>query len=567
MIWFGVSPGSGRVVELGHEVTVGGAGSGEVIIAFFELQPQVSDLLLEARDLLVESVDIGWGAESGLAPGMVTERLGQALFQVLDSGVEPGGGVGSGEQVRLQRGSGDGRTGVVAHGRFGLEGVDLLQQVAVPVEERPVDRGGASDTRRTDLGALGGGAVERGGDALAAAGGVGMAALPPWLGRGGGGYGGGAGGVGGGRCGCGGPEGRHAEGDGVGCTVTADHGDGFADLGLLGVIEAGDVALDPGDQVPDPDDLLLGRGGVGAGPLIAAVDGGGQPFAGAQQVLQVCLQVGQERDIGLEVVAAGAAEPDGAGAATGLDVGGLAAGAIRHGDLPDRVTGTFGFQQGPGVTPDPVAVPVEAERGDLVDGVTAAVFADPVIAPGHGVASVIKKFGQYVDGDTGVGMPLGITVPVGIGHDLDRVEHGSVAAAQGRHGADPVTVPGFQGRSADRLVPVRVPVGGGQQLQRRGRSVREPLPGPVLLAGDHCGGGVADGQAAAQPVGFDIVVDQYGAAVLIADQAVQRQAEDVLGPAPGVDPDLSGDPHLGRLKGVQIGAQDRHDLRRQVTAT
>ena len=87
-----------------------------------------------------------------------------------------------------------------------------------------------------------------------------------------------------------------------------------------------------------------------------------------------------------------------------------------------------------------------------------------------------------------------------------------------------------------------------------------------LLAGDHLGGGVADRQAAAQPVGFDVVIDQDGTAVLIAGQAVQRQAEDVLGPAPGVDPDLGGGPDLGRLKGVQVSAQDRHDLRRQVTA-
>ena len=94
----------------------------------------------------------------------------------------------------------------------------------------------------------------------------------------------------------------------------------------------------------------------------------------------------------------------------------------------------------------------------------------------------------------------------------------------------------------------------------------ESLPDSFLLTGDHLGGGVADRQTAAEPVGFDVVVDQHGAAVLIAGQAVQRQAEDVLGPAPGVDPDLGGGPDLGGLKGVQVGAQDRHDLRRQVTA-
>ena len=255
-----------------------------------------------------------------------------------------------------------------------------------------------------------------------------------------------------------------------------------------------------------------------------------------------------------------------AGATAGLDIGGLAAGAVRHGDFPDRVAGAFGVQQGPGVTPDAIAVPVEAERGDLVHGVAAAVFADPVVAAGHRIASVVQELGQDVDGDTGVGMPLGIAVPVGVRHDLGRVEHPSVAGAQGRQGADPVAVPGLQGRSADRLGPVGVPVGGGQQLQFRGLAMGEPLPDPVLLAGDHLGGGVADGQPAAQPVGFDIVIDQHRAAVFVTGQAVQRQVEDVLGPAASVDPDLGGDFDLSRFKGVQVSAQHRHDLRRQVTA-
>jgi hypothetical protein len=86
------------VVELGHELAVGGTGSGEFVAAFFELQPQVDDLLFLVGDLLVQGVDIGWGSESRLTPGLVAESLRQALFQVLDAGAEPVGG----EQVRLQ---------------------------------------------------------------------------------------------------------------------------------------------------------------------------------------------------------------------------------------------------------------------------------------------------------------------------------------------------------------------------------------------------------------------------------------------------------------------------------
>lgn len=40
-----------RVVELGHELTVGGAGGGEALVAFLELQAQVDDLLFQVGDL------------------------------------------------------------------------------------------------------------------------------------------------------------------------------------------------------------------------------------------------------------------------------------------------------------------------------------------------------------------------------------------------------------------------------------------------------------------------------------------------------------------------------------
>jgi len=54
--------------------------------------------------------------------------------------------------------------------------------------------------------------------------------------------------------------------------VVAHCGDGVVDLGLLGLVELGDVAVDVVDQPPDPGDLFLGGGGVGAGPLVEAVD-------------------------------------------------------------------------------------------------------------------------------------------------------------------------------------------------------------------------------------------------------------------------------------------------------
>ena len=104
--------------------------------------------------------------------------------------------------------------------------------------------------------------------------------------------------------------------------------------------------------------------------------GGAQPFAGAEQVVEVGVQVGQVGDVGAEVVAADAAEPVGAGAAAGLDVGRLGADAVGDGDLADGAAGVFGVQQRLGVAPDAVAVPVELHGGDPVDGFAAAGLAD-----------------------------------------------------------------------------------------------------------------------------------------------------------------------------------------------
>jgi hypothetical protein len=83
-----------------------------------QLQAQVDNLLFEVGDLLVEGVDVGRIAASGLAPGVLAEGLGQALFQLLDAGVESGGAFVGSEQVGLQRGSGDRWAGAVAGGRF-----------------------------------------------------------------------------------------------------------------------------------------------------------------------------------------------------------------------------------------------------------------------------------------------------------------------------------------------------------------------------------------------------------------------------------------------------------------
>jgi len=135
-------------VEPSHELAVGSAGGGELAVAFFELDAQIGDLLFQAGDRVIESIDAGGCAEPGFPPGLLAERLGQAVFELLDAGMQPDGALAGGEQAGVQRRPGDGRAGAAAgSGRASLGGVDLAEQVAVPVEESAVD-GGFSELGR-----------------------------------------------------------------------------------------------------------------------------------------------------------------------------------------------------------------------------------------------------------------------------------------------------------------------------------------------------------------------------------------------------------------------------------
>jgi len=137
-----VSAAPDGVVELGHELAVGRACGGEVLVAFIEPEAQVDDLLLKLAVLLGEAAGIGGRGEPGLLPGLLAERLGQAVFELPDAAGEPESPLVGGGQVGLQGGAGDARpAGLAACGRGGFEGVDLGEQVAVPVEEAAVDSG------------------------------------------------------------------------------------------------------------------------------------------------------------------------------------------------------------------------------------------------------------------------------------------------------------------------------------------------------------------------------------------------------------------------------------------
>jgi hypothetical protein len=59
--------------ELGHELAVGWSCRAEFVVAFFDLEAEAGDLLLEVGDLLAEGVDVG-----GLAEG-----FGETFLELL----------------------------------------------------------------------------------------------------------------------------------------------------------------------------------------------------------------------------------------------------------------------------------------------------------------------------------------------------------------------------------------------------------------------------------------------------------------------------------------------------
>ena len=120
-------------------------------------------------------------------------------------------------------------------------------------------------------------------------------------------------------------------------------GDGVLDLLSLFCGEFVETGIDAGDQAAGASDFFVRGHRFGACPVVEFC-GGEQAFAGAQQVVQVGVQVGKVGHVGAEVVAAGAAEPKRAGAAAGFDVGRFGADPERDGDLADGAASMLGVQ-------------------------------------------------------------------------------------------------------------------------------------------------------------------------------------------------------------------------------
>jgi len=70
--------GVSLAVDLGHEFSVGAACGGEFLVAGFQLQAHVDDLLFEVDDAPLQLVDVGGRAEAGGLPRLLAEQFGSA---------------------------------------------------------------------------------------------------------------------------------------------------------------------------------------------------------------------------------------------------------------------------------------------------------------------------------------------------------------------------------------------------------------------------------------------------------------------------------------------------------
>ena len=115
-------------VDPGHEFAIGAACGGELFVAFFELQPQVDDLLFEEDEPPLEFLDVGRRAKPGCTPGLFTEHFGQSHLELLGACGHAGAALLGCEEVGLQRSSGDCGPGIAGVARLRFGGVEMREQ-------------------------------------------------------------------------------------------------------------------------------------------------------------------------------------------------------------------------------------------------------------------------------------------------------------------------------------------------------------------------------------------------------------------------------------------------------
>lgn len=98
-------------------------------------------------------------------------------------------------------------------------------------------------------------------------------------------------------------------------------------------------------------------------------------------------------------------------------------------------------------------------------------------------------------------------------------------------------------------LPLPVPGGPGKESELGCRGIGIPGTDPLLLADDHLGGLVGDGQPPSCPVGLEVGIDQGVLAVGVLVQAVPAELADLGRPAAGLHEQLDRGPQ-GRAGGL-----------------
>ena len=210
-------------------------------------------------------------------------------------------------------------------------------------------------------------------------------------------------------------------------------------------------------------------------------------------------------------------------------------------------------EQGTGLAPDPVPAAVELECRQGVHRGPDASGGDPVVNLGRAHRPVSHEVPEHVNGRSRVGVTLGEAVPVGVEENGVLVELASVFQPQRRQRADPGTMAGCDDAVADGPFPFPVPGAPGEQGEFGCRGIGIAGPDPLLLAGDHRGGLVGDGQPLALPVGLEVGIDQGVFAVGILVQAVPAELAGLGWPAAGVHEQLDRCPDGGACRLFQRG--------------
>jgi hypothetical protein len=176
---------------------------------------------------------------------------------------------------------------------------------------------------------------------------------------------------------------------------------------------------------------------------------------------------------------------------------------------------------------------------------------------------------QHVRRDSLVGVPLGVTVPVGVRDDREPVEDllSGLAVVAGHRGdelagdgVDPLAVRAGEGSLVVGPGPRGVRVVTREQWKVTGGRGGEPCPDVGLLAGDDSRGFLGDRQPPARPVVLGVGVDEHRLALGVTADAVEPQLADLVGPPPGVDHQLGHPAHVGAAAFGQDGQASVEDL-------